>query len=94
MRHQRGTIEEGLIEAVGRGEITIRLDQWPTAREEGVIVEFLGEQKPIPCDPHHIDELFVVLILHEQERHSTHLDLRLSWVVYGDPRLIEWKVFW
>ena len=82
--------EEGEMEVVGHGEISIRLKHKP--RE--VKVCFVGEPTHIPCNPHHFDELEWEFNESPMERHGRHRDLEISWRVFSGPRVVEWEVLY
>jgi len=79
-------MQQGELTVTGQDNITIPLHGLPTKVE----VFFKGHDIPIPCNPHHHDEL-------EAEVNSSNtvlgrFVLKINWVVTG-VREVVWRVF-
>jgi hypothetical protein len=81
--------QEGEIEATGHGTLVMRLPKHATS----VDVKFVGPLPQItPCNPIQLDLLEWEILDRMQERHRSHRDLEIKWVIYGSPRMIAWTI--
>jgi len=91
-------MQSGELTVTGRNSTRIPLTGWPRQ----VIVRFKHEIVPVPCNPHHRDELeYEVIGIDENMRdhhkpghhhHDRQYFLVIRWEVSG-IREIEWIVF-
>jgi hypothetical protein len=80
-------MQSGELTVTGRDYADIPLHKHPAKVE----VKFKDHFIPVPCNPHHHDELSWEL--HKTNLHHGELDLRISWSVTG-VREIVWRVYY
>ena len=78
-------MQSGELTVTGHDHVNIRLHGLPSE----VKVYFKDHAIPIPCNPHHHDELSYEI--HKSNRHHGGFDLKISWSVTG-VREIVWRV--
>lgn len=77
-------MEQGELTVVGQDSYSITLVGAPSK----VSVKFKDHQIPVPCNPHHQDDLVAVV---SQPTPGTFV-LTISWSVSA-PREIKWEIF-